>query len=72
MGIKSAVFSPRRVLEEIEYLITNYGSKGIYFVGGDFTINEKWTKTLCSLIRKHKLDIEWVCGTRVDLVLRDL
>ena len=71
-GSNPRFFSPRRVLEEIEYLITNYGSKGIYFVGDNFTINKKWTRTLCSLIRKHKLDIEWVCDTRVDLVSRDL
>jgi len=71
-GSKPRFFSPRRVVEEIEHLIANYGSKGIYFVGDNFTINGKWVMNLCSLIRKHKLDIEWVCDTRVDLVSRDL
>ena len=65
-------FSPQRVVEEISHLITNYGTKGIYFVNDNFTIRKKETKELCHLIRKNKLDIEWVCDTRVDLVSPDL
>jgi len=65
-------FSPQRVVEEISYLIKNYGTKGIYFVNDNFTIRKKETKELCRLIRKNKLDIEWVCDTRVDLVSSDL
>jgi radical SAM superfamily enzyme YgiQ (UPF0313 family) len=71
-GSKPRTFSPNRVVEEIEHLTANYNSKGIYFVGDNFTINKKWTETLCNLIKEHKLDIEWVCDTRVDLISRDL
>ena len=65
-------FSPKYVLEEIKHLMANYGTKGIYFINDNFTIRKKDTSELCNLIRKDKLDIEWVCDTRVDLVSREL
>ena len=71
-GSNPRTFSPFRVVEEMEHLITDYGSRGVYFVGDNFTINREWTQELCNLMRRHKLDVEWVCDTRVDLVSRDL
>ena len=65
-------FSPSRVIGEINHLITNYGTKGVYFVGDNFTVQKKRTIELCELIRSSKLDIEWVCDTRADLISRDL
>ena len=52
--------------------MTNYGTKGIYFVGDNFTINKKRTLALCELIKKSGLDIEWVCDTRADMISRDM
>jgi anaerobic magnesium-protoporphyrin IX monomethyl ester cyclase len=57
-GSKVRAFSPPRVVDEINHLIQNYGSKGVYFVGDNFTIHKKRTIELCKLIRKEKLDIE--------------
>jgi len=71
-GNKCRAFSPNRVVDEVDYLVKNYGSKGIYFVGDNFTINKRHTVEICNLIKKRKLDIEWVCDTRVDLISRDL
>jgi radical SAM superfamily enzyme YgiQ (UPF0313 family) len=71
-GQTCRAFSPPRVVEEIDHLIKNYGSKGIYFVGDNFTIQKKRTIEICKLIKKQKLDIEWVCDTRVDLISREL
>jgi anaerobic magnesium-protoporphyrin IX monomethyl ester cyclase len=65
-------FSPSRVVDEINHMATNYGTKGIYFVGDNFTINKKRTTELCELIKKSKIDIEWVCDTRADMISRDL
>jgi radical SAM superfamily enzyme YgiQ (UPF0313 family) len=65
-------FSPARVVEEIKHLITNYGTKGIYFINDNFTIRKKETEELCSLIRQNNLDIAWVCDTRADLISREL
>ncbi|MEM2799029.1 MAG: radical SAM protein [Candidatus Bathyarchaeia archaeon] len=71
-GTKHRVFSPRRVVEEIEHLIDNYGAEGVYFIGDNFTLDGEWVKKICSLIIKRKLDIKWACDTRVDLISRDL
>ena len=71
-GTACRSFSPARVVEEIKHLMANHGTKGIYFINDNFTIKKKETFELCNLIRKNKLDIEWVCDTRVDLVSREL
>jgi len=71
-GPTCRAFSPPRVVEEIDHLVQNYGSKGIYFVGDVFTINKRRTVEICNLIKKDKMDIEWVCDTRVDLISREL
>ena len=65
-------FSPKYVLEEIKHLMANFGTKGIYFINDNFTMRKKDTSELCALIRKEKVDIEWVCDTRVDLVTREM
>jgi anaerobic magnesium-protoporphyrin IX monomethyl ester cyclase len=65
-------FSPGRVVEEIQYLIQNYGTKGVYFINDNFTIRKKHVEDICELIGKNKLDVEWVCDTRANLVSRDL
>jgi anaerobic magnesium-protoporphyrin IX monomethyl ester cyclase len=71
-GSKCRAFSPHRVVEEIDYLVKNYGSKGIYFIDDNFTIQKRHTVEMCHLLKKCKLDIEWACDTRVDLISRDL
>ena len=71
-GQTCRAFSPSRVVAEIKHLVNNYGSKGIYFMDDNFTIHEKRTIELCRLIKKSKLDIEWVCDTRADLISREV
>ncbi len=71
-GSRVRAFSPSRVLAEINDLAQRYGSKGVYFVGDNFTINKKRTAQLCNLIKKENLDIKWVCDSRVDQVSREL
>ena len=71
-GQTCRAFSPTRVVEEINHLVKNYRSKGIYFMDDNFTIHKKRTIELCRLIKKSKLDIEWVCDTRADLISREV
>jgi anaerobic magnesium-protoporphyrin IX monomethyl ester cyclase len=65
-------FSPSRVLAEMQNLADKYGTRGIYFINDNFTLRKKETTELCDLINKSKLDMEWVCDTRVDLVNQEL
>ena len=71
MGIKCRAFSPSRVVEEIDHLVNKCGTRGLYFIGDNFTINKKRTIEFCKLL-KSELDIEWICDTRADLISRDL
>jgi radical SAM superfamily enzyme YgiQ (UPF0313 family) len=65
-------FSPQRVIGEIQDLQSKYGTKGLYFINDNFTLRKKETIELCNLMVKNKLDLEWVCDTRVDLVNQEL
>ncbi|MCW4004431.1 MAG: B12-binding domain-containing radical SAM protein [Candidatus Bathyarchaeota archaeon] len=65
-------FSPQRVIGEMQDLMSKYGTKGIYFINDNFTLRKKETLELCELMVKNKLDLEWVCDTRVDLVNQEL
>ena len=65
-------FSPNRTLDEIKYMIDKFNTKGIYFINDNFTLKKKETIELCDLMKKNKLDTEWVCDTRVNLVSREL
>jgi len=65
-------FSPQRVIGEIQDLTIKYGTKGIYFINDNFTLRKKETIELCNQIIQKKLDLEWGCDTRVDLVDQEL
>ena len=65
-------FSPQRVIDEIQDLQSKYGTKGLYFINDNFTLRKKETIELCNLMIKNKMDLEWVCDTRVDLVDQEL
>ena len=71
-GKTCRAFSPIESWKKLNHMMTNYGTKGIYFINDNFTIRKKETAELCALIRKSKLDIEWVCDTRADLISREL
>jgi anaerobic magnesium-protoporphyrin IX monomethyl ester cyclase len=71
-GNTCRTFSPSRIIDEVNYIIDKFNTKGIYFINDNFTIKKKETAELCDLIEKNKLDIEWMCDTRADLVSQDL
>jgi anaerobic magnesium-protoporphyrin IX monomethyl ester cyclase len=65
-------FSPNRILAEVKYMVNQYGSKGLYFINDNFTIRKKETLETCELLKKEKLDLQWICDTRADMVNREL
>jgi anaerobic magnesium-protoporphyrin IX monomethyl ester cyclase len=67
-GTNCRAFSPQRVVDEIKDMVEHYGTRGIYFVGDNFTINKNRTLELCRKIKESKLDLKWTCETRADLV----
>jgi anaerobic magnesium-protoporphyrin IX monomethyl ester cyclase len=65
-------FSPKRVVDEVKYMIDRFGSKGIYFINDNFTIRKKETIDLCEMMKKEKLDLQWICDTRADMLTQEL
>lgn len=55
------MFSPKRVVDEMEYCIKKYGAREIYFDDDSFTINKNHVLQICKGIRKRKLNIKWSC-----------
>jgi radical SAM superfamily enzyme YgiQ (UPF0313 family) len=71
-GSACRTFTPARVMEEIRYMVNEFGTRGIYFINDNFTIKKNETLQLCDLLLKSELDLEWVCDTRTDLVNKEL
>ncbi len=64
--------SPDKIIEEIEYLITNFGNKHFWFSDDTFTANFKHTDELLDKMIEGHLNISWSCLTRVNRTKRGL
>jgi len=63
--------SVENILEEILFLESE-GYKYINFVDDNFTVSKNRVVKLCRLMRKHKLDMDWICEGRVNQVSDDM
>lgn len=59
--------SPRNVIDEMEEIISR-GTRRFWFVDDTFMVNRKYTLELCEEMINRKLDVEWVCETRIESV----
>lgn len=64
--------SAKNVADELEYLYKTYGKTKFTFCDDAFTVDPDLVRKLCSEIKTRGLKIEWNCGTRVDMLTRDL
>jgi anaerobic magnesium-protoporphyrin IX monomethyl ester cyclase len=71
-GRKYRMRSARNVVDELEYLYKTYGKTKFTFCDDAFTVDQPRVEELCSEIKKRELKIEWNCGTRVDMLTKDL
>ncbi|MEM3069011.1 MAG: radical SAM protein [Nitrososphaerales archaeon] len=62
--------SPENILEELEMLY-HQGFRQIIFVDDNFALNQKRVIELCNLMKKNKIDMDWVCDARVDCISMD-
>ncbi len=60
--------SAKSVIEEIEYLIKNFGKKTFWFSDDLFGQNHDFVKELCTEIINRKLDITWSVVTRATTI----
>jgi len=71
-GKQYTYYSADRIICEVEYLIRNFGAKGIYFREDNFTLDLKRTEEFCEKLIKRKINIHWACETRVDNISEEL
>ncbi len=67
-GRKARFRSAKNVVDEVEELINKYGINMFSFIDSDATLSKKNMMNICDEIMARQIDIEWTCGTRVDLV----
>jgi radical SAM superfamily enzyme YgiQ (UPF0313 family) len=62
--------SPEKVIEEIEYLIKNFGVKEIHFEDDNLTLRREHVEKICRLILAKNIKISWATpnGIRADKV----
>jgi len=52
-------FSAKRIVDEMEHVIAEYGAREVYFDDDIFTVREKHVLELCAEIRARGLRIDW-------------
>jgi radical SAM superfamily enzyme YgiQ (UPF0313 family) len=68
LGSKVRMHSVDYLIEEIKMLQKNYGIKEIMFYDDTFTTYRHKVKEFCKKIIEEKIDISWVCFSRVDTI----
>ena len=58
--------SPERVIQDIDYLVKNYGLKMLSFFDDTFTLDKKRAHRICDLIIERNYNLDLYCSTRVD------
>jgi len=60
--------SPKSVVDEVEYLQREFGTKDIAFIDDNFSQNRQRTIDICREIIQRKIKVDWNCpnGVRVD------
>jgi len=71
-GQKVRTNSPKRIVDEIENLVSVYGVKKIFFHDDDFNLGIKRVSDICNEITSRGLMIEWAVACRVHPVSAEM
>jgi radical SAM superfamily enzyme YgiQ (UPF0313 family) len=71
-GKRYNFFSPERIVDDIQYLISTYKAQGIYFREDNFTFSKKRVYEFCELLLKKNIKIKWLCESRVNNLDQDM
>jgi glycosyltransferase involved in cell wall biosynthesis/tRNA A37 methylthiotransferase MiaB len=69
-GNQYTAMSAERIVEDIDYLVKQYGAKGIYFREDNFFTQHKRVARFCELLNQRQLNIQWAAEARADNVLK--
>ena len=67
-GKRIRMQSAEKIMEQITFLMKNYGIKEISFYDDTFTTSKKRVERLCDLILQDNMKISWSCFARADTV----
>ena len=71
-GQRFRMRSPKNVLDELEWLRDDYGAEGIAFQDDTLTFDKKRATEICDGMIERKINLPWGCGTRADVVTKDV
>jgi anaerobic magnesium-protoporphyrin IX monomethyl ester cyclase len=71
-GARFRARSPKNVLDELEWLRDEYGAEGIAFQDDTLTFDRKRAMEICDGIIERKINLPWGCGTRADMVTKEV
>lgn len=54
-------FDVERIVDEMEYVIREFGAREIYFDDDDFCISKEHVLNICREIRERRMKIKWSC-----------
>jgi radical SAM superfamily enzyme YgiQ (UPF0313 family) len=64
--------SAKNVVDEMQLIHDTYGVDQVSFYDDAFSVDRKRVVKICEELRARKLHLKWDCGTRVDMVDREL
>jgi anaerobic magnesium-protoporphyrin IX monomethyl ester cyclase len=64
--------SPKNVVDEMQLVHDKYGVDQVTFYDDAFTVDRNRVMKICEELHTRKLDMTWDCGTRVDMVDREM
>jgi anaerobic magnesium-protoporphyrin IX monomethyl ester cyclase len=64
--------SPRKVVDELEWLRDTFGAGAVAFYDDTFTFDVKRAVAICDEMTRRKVGLLWDCRTRVDRVSKEL
>lgn len=70
-GNKIIARSAENIANEMQICKEQFGIRNFYFRADTFTWDKDWMITVCKSIVDKKLDVSWVCNSRVDTIDRE-
>jgi anaerobic magnesium-protoporphyrin IX monomethyl ester cyclase len=64
--------SPKNVVDEMQFIHDKYGVDQVTFYDDAFSVNRDRVLKICEELHDRNLHLKWDCGTRVDMVDREL
>ena len=64
--------SAEKMIEEVEFLISNYDKKIFVFGDNSFNVNLKRVERFCDLLIEKKIDILWSVSFRADIITQEI